>query len=64
MNNFNSLHENLSEFLQLEVAMSECFQQKNNVRWREGHLKTSFIYLLIDPRLAQNLPLIHKVNIS
>lgn len=40
--------------------MSEYFTKKSNVKWREGHLKTSFIYLLIDPRVSDNLPLQHK----
>lgn len=25
-------------------------------KYREGNLKTSFIYLLIDPRISDNLP--------
>lgn len=36
--------------------MSICFDNGNNGNWREGHLKASFNYLLIDPRVSENLP--------
>lgn len=35
-------------------------EHANHVKWREGCQKTSFIYLLIDPRLSDNLPLQYK----
>uniref|UniRef100_A0A1B0DA67 Uncharacterized protein n=1 Tax=Phlebotomus papatasi TaxID=29031 RepID=A0A1B0DA67_PHLPP len=35
--------------------MKGIFQQPNN-NWREGNVKTSFIYFLIDPRISNNLP--------
>jgi hypothetical protein len=48
-NNFEEIND------KLEVLMSNCFQI-NNGNWREGHLKASFNYLLIDPRVSENLP--------
>lgn len=46
----------LDEYYEMEKKMSESFDQAHNKRWREGHLKKSFIYLLIDPRVSDNLP--------
>ncbi|KXJ75527.1 hypothetical protein RP20_CCG011550 [Aedes albopictus] len=40
----------------LETEMSSEFITTNDKTWREGHLKKSFIYLLIDPRVSENLP--------
>lgn len=40
----------------LESEMSSEFVTTNDKTWREGHLKKSFIYLLIDPRVSENLP--------
>lgn len=40
----------------LETEMSSEFVTTNDKTWREGHLKKSFIYLLIDPRVSENLP--------
>jgi hypothetical protein len=40
----------------IEGLMSICFDNGNNGNWREGHLKASFNYLLIDPRVSENLP--------
>ncbi|XP_055594473.1 uncharacterized protein LOC129745426 [Uranotaenia lowii] len=40
----------------LEQEMSTEFTTANDKTWREGHLKKSFIYLLIDPRISENLP--------
>lgn len=34
----------------------------NKQNLREGHLKASFIYLLIDPRRSENLPCESKVS--
>ncbi|XP_065087660.1 ankyrin repeat and LEM domain-containing protein 1 [Ochlerotatus camptorhynchus] len=41
---------------ELETEMSSEFTTTNDKTWREGHLKKSFIYLLIDPRMSENLP--------
>lgn len=60
MTNFDYLEENLSEYLKLESRMVNHFREKNNFKWREGNSKTSFIYLLLDPRLTDNLPILHK----
>ncbi|XP_055626462.1 uncharacterized protein LOC129768693 [Toxorhynchites rutilus septentrionalis] len=47
----------ITEHCSLETEMSSEFQTSSNAKsWREGHLKKSFIYLLIDPRLSENLP--------
>uniref|UniRef100_A0A7M4DXL3 Ankyrin repeat and LEM domain containing 1 n=1 Tax=Crocodylus porosus TaxID=8502 RepID=A0A7M4DXL3_CROPO len=41
-----------------EVALAAQFDQPDKARkWREGVLKSSFNYLLLDPRVTQNLPL-------
>ncbi|XP_075227354.1 uncharacterized protein LOC142327878 [Lycorma delicatula] len=41
----------------LEAQMCEPFHCPDpNKRWREGVLKTSFTYLLLDPRVTQDLP--------
>uniref|UniRef100_A0A670K0H2 Ankyrin repeat and LEM domain containing 1 n=1 Tax=Podarcis muralis TaxID=64176 RepID=A0A670K0H2_PODMU len=40
-----------------EMALSRPFDQPDKSRkWREGLLKSSFNYLLLDPRVTQNLP--------
>uniref|UniRef100_A0A8C5RT27 LEM domain-containing protein n=1 Tax=Laticauda laticaudata TaxID=8630 RepID=A0A8C5RT27_LATLA len=40
-----------------EMALAAEFDQPDkNRRWREGLLKSSFNYLLLDPRVTQNLP--------
>ncbi|XP_064609729.1 uncharacterized protein LOC135473770 isoform X2 [Liolophura sinensis] len=40
-----------------ETRMVEPFQRpRADRKWREGVLKSSFNYLLLDPRVAQNLP--------
>ncbi|XP_017048970.1 ankyrin repeat and LEM domain-containing protein 1 isoform X2 [Drosophila ficusphila] len=48
----------ISDYLPHEAASAAHFAKsgvtKNNVR--EGHLKQSFIYMLIDPRISRNLP--------
>lgn len=59
-NNFENFQQSLPEYFNLELEMSEYFTKKSNVKWREGHLKTSFVYLLIDPRISENLPMHHK----
>uniref|UniRef100_UPI00398E7CF2 uncharacterized protein n=1 Tax=Pristiophorus japonicus TaxID=55135 RepID=UPI00398E7CF2 len=40
-----------------EKALVQQFDQPDKSRkWREGHLKSSFNYLLLDPRVTKNLP--------
>ncbi|KAH3837647.1 hypothetical protein DPMN_111047 [Dreissena polymorpha] len=47
----------LSEMSDLEMQMFEAFQNPDpQRRWREGTLKSSFNYLLLDPRITKNLP--------
>lgn len=40
----------------LEREMVVSFAQNATKKCREGNLKMSFIYLLIDPRVSENLP--------
>ncbi|NXM08627.1 ANKL1 protein, partial [Tyrannus savana] len=41
-----------------ELALARQFEHPDpNRRWREGLLKSSFNYLLLDPRVTQDLPL-------
>lgn len=60
MDKFTFLEENLEEFHKLESQMSKHFIDRPHIKWREGNLKTSFIYLLIDPRITNNLSLRYK----
>ncbi|KAG5683895.1 hypothetical protein PVAND_013155 [Polypedilum vanderplanki] len=53
--NYEYLEKNISEFLKLEAKMVNHFLEKNHLRWREGNSKTSFVYLLLDPRITANL---------
>ncbi|XP_068620657.1 ankyrin repeat and LEM domain-containing protein 1-like [Battus philenor] len=46
---------NLSPYLELEQKARADFANPNK-KWREGTTKTSFAYLLLDPRLTNNLP--------
>ncbi|XP_037104988.1 ankyrin repeat and LEM domain-containing protein 1 [Syngnathus acus] len=40
-----------------EQALCQQFDQPDqNRKWREGNIKSSFNYLLLDPRVTQNLP--------
>lgn len=39
--------------------MVNYFIEKAHLKWREGNSKTSFVYLLLDPRVTQNLPVYH-----
>ncbi|XP_017153657.1 uncharacterized protein LOC108163087 [Drosophila miranda] len=50
--------ERISEFMPQEAASSEHFATAPVIKktLREGHLKQSFIYMLIDPRISRNLP--------
>lgn len=47
----------LPNYLELEKSMIDEFKTVNNKKWREGHFKRSFIYLLLDPRISDNLPI-------
>lgn len=60
MINYSNLEQNINEFLKLEAQMVRHFLERNQIKWREGNQKTSFIYLLIDPRLSGNLPTLHE----
>lgn len=40
--------------------MVRHFLEKNHLKWREGTSKTSFVYLLLDPRITNNLSTHHK----
>lgn len=53
---------NILQQKELETEMSSEFTTTNNKTWREGHLKKSFIYLLIDPRMSENLPAQHNLS--
>ncbi|NXL03999.1 ANKL1 protein, partial [Mesembrinibis cayennensis] len=47
-----------------ELALTQQFDHPNRSRhWREGLVKSSFNYLLLDPRTTQNLPL-HSHRLS
>jgi len=47
----------LAKYASLEEAMCAPFDQPDpGRRWREGLTKSSFNYLLLDPRISQNLP--------
>ncbi|XP_066249378.1 ankyrin repeat and LEM domain-containing protein 1-like [Euwallacea similis] len=44
-------------FKNLETQLEQQFSSPNpTVKWREGMTKSSFTYLLLDPRLTKNLP--------
>ncbi|RZF34916.1 hypothetical protein LSTR_LSTR011410 [Laodelphax striatellus] len=47
----------IQKWSHLETDMCQPFQTPDtNKRWREGVSKASFTYLLLDPRITQNLP--------
>ncbi|XP_054728974.1 uncharacterized protein LOC129237983 isoform X2 [Anastrepha obliqua] len=47
----------IPEYLTYESKSAEYFANlQNKHKMREGHLKQSFIYMLIDPRISCNLP--------
>lgn len=51
------LSVHLMKFRHLDEAVSVQFRAPDaNRRWREGNNKSSFAYLLLDPRVTQNLP--------
>jgi hypothetical protein len=43
--------------------MVKHFSEKNHLKWREGNSKTSFVYLLLDPRITSNMS-IHQKQLS
>lgn len=45
----------LTIHMELERKARENFTDTNK-KWREGTAKTSFTYLLLDPRMTDNLP--------
>lgn len=47
--------KNLTPYIELENKARNDFANPNK-KWREGTAKTSFTYLLLDPRLTGNLP--------
>lgn len=53
----------MGRYSPLERQMSISIAQTASVRCREGNLKMSFIYLLIDPRISENLPAESQVSI-
>lgn len=47
----------IPEYHKYECKSTEYFANlQNKHKMREGHLKQSFIYMLIDPRISCNLP--------
>lgn len=52
---FQKIHE-ATEFEEEMINFFKNSSHLDNKLMREGHLKQSFIYLLIDPRVSQNLP--------
>ncbi|XP_055845450.1 ankyrin repeat and LEM domain-containing protein 1 [Episyrphus balteatus] len=51
------IFERITEYRTFEQELVAYFQNNPNTkRLREGHLKQSFIYMLIDPRISNNLP--------
>lgn len=56
--------EIIGKYKCFEMKMSNGFQDGQTKRFREGNLKTSFIYLLIDPRISEKLPVESQVNIN
>ncbi|KAG7301630.1 hypothetical protein JYU34_014608 [Plutella xylostella] len=47
--------QDLSPYIELETKARADFANPSK-KWREGTAKTSFTYLLLDPRLTDNLP--------
>ncbi|KAM7349400.1 uncharacterized protein ACRADG_008381 isoform 2-T2 [Cochliomyia hominivorax] len=49
--------QRIKDYLKYDVQSIEYFEGNiNKKQMREGHLKQSFIYMLIDPRISCNLP--------
>ena len=47
----------VEDLAKAELAMVAQFQTPDGRMWREGTIKSCFNYLLLDPRVTQNLPL-------
>ena len=47
----------MEDLANAELAMVAQFQTPDGRMWREGTIKSCFNYLLLDPRITQNLPL-------
>lgn len=57
---YEHLTEGIKDFLTLETKMVNHFLENAHLKkWREGNSKTSFVYLLLDPRVTENLPIYH-----
>lgn len=57
--------QRIQDYAKYETALSEYFANNpNRKQMREGHLKQSFIYMLIDPRLSCNLPAEISVHLT
>ncbi|XP_070506582.1 ankyrin repeat and LEM domain-containing protein 1-like [Chironomus tepperi] len=61
--NYDYLEQNITDYLKLEERMVKHFSEKNHLKWREGNSKTSFVYLLLDPRITSNMS-IHQKQLS
>lgn len=61
--NYDYLEQNIVDYLKLEERMVKHFSEKNHLKWREGNSKTSFVYLLLDPRVTCNMS-IHQKQLS
>lgn len=57
--NYDNLTENIKDYLSLETRMVNYFLEKAHLKWREGNSKTSFVYLLLDPRVTEKLAVYH-----
>ncbi|CAG9563830.1 unnamed protein product [Danaus chrysippus] len=47
--------QNLSPYINIQTKVQSDFENPKKI-WREGNAKTSFTYLLLDPRITGNLP--------
>ncbi|XP_032519970.2 ankyrin repeat and LEM domain-containing protein 1-like [Danaus plexippus] len=47
--------QNLSPYINIQTKVQADFENPKKI-WREGNAKTSFTYLLLDPRVTGNLP--------
>lgn len=55
--NSKEWESDILNYAKYEIIMSAPFEKPDpNRRWREGVAKSSFNYLLLDPRISQNLP--------
>uniref|UniRef100_A0A182JXF9 LEM domain-containing protein n=1 Tax=Anopheles christyi TaxID=43041 RepID=A0A182JXF9_9DIPT len=57
------MFESILDYQNFEDEMASEFQSSTTKvarNFREGHLKKSFVYLLLDPRISENLPAQHN----